>query len=62
MLDDGQVLLQTPKQGFLASNFPIIKEILRVPEIFHIGVNICREREQTPDFENGDELFQLIGK
>lgn len=62
VLDDGQVLLQTPKQGFLTSSFSIIKDKLRVPEIFHVGVALCEKNKQVPDFENEEELFQLIRK
>ncbi len=62
VLDDGDVLLQTTKQGFLTSNYSIIKDKLRVPELFHLGVNLCKESKLIPDFETEDELFQLIGR
>lgn len=62
VLDDGQVLLQTSKQGFFTSSFSIIKDKLRVPEIIHIGVTLCEKNELSPDFETEDELFQLIGR
>ena len=62
VLDDGQVLLQASKQGFLTSSFSLIKDKLRVPEIIHIGVTICEKNDLNPDFENEDELFQLIGR
>ena len=49
VLDNGEVLLQTNKQGFLTSNFSIIKDKLRVPELFHLGVNLCKENKLIPD-------------
>ena len=62
VLDDGEVLLQTTKQGFITSNFSLIKDRLRVPELFHLGVNLCNANKLIPDFETEDELFQLIGR
>lgn len=62
VLDDGQVLIQSQKQGFLTSNYSIIKDKLRIPEIFHIGVPLCEKSSRPPNFETGDELFQLFGR
>ncbi|MFX0170783.1 MAG: energy-coupling factor ABC transporter ATP-binding protein [Candidatus Hodarchaeota archaeon] len=62
VLDKGQVLLQAPKAFFITSHFSIIKEKLRIPELFHLGINLCESKGIDPIFEDVEGLYELIGR
>jgi len=61
VLDKGKILLHTSKVNFFTTSFTAIKRILRVPELFHVGVNLCKAKGVVPEFEDADKLFHLIG-
>ncbi|MFX0150265.1 MAG: energy-coupling factor ABC transporter ATP-binding protein [Candidatus Hodarchaeota archaeon] len=62
VLDKGQVLLQAPKAYFIASHYSTIKGKLRIPELFHLGINLCKNKGIDPIFDDVEGLYQLIGR
>jgi energy-coupling factor transporter ATP-binding protein EcfA2 len=62
VLDKGKLLLHAPKERFITSNYHIIKHLLRIPEIFHLGIALCAQRGIEPNFDSKSELIELIGR
>lgn len=60
VLDDGKIVLQTPATDFISSNYELIEQKLRLPEFFHLGFNLCKNKHFMSPFQTADDLLKIL--
>lgn len=60
VLDDGKIVLQKPTADFISSNYELIEQKLRIPEFFHLGFNLCKNKHLIPRFQTADDLLKIL--
>ena len=60
VLDEGKIIVQAPKKNFITKHYSQIKNRLRVPDIFPVGMELLKARNMDPRFETRTELGHLL--
>ena len=60
VLDQGKVIVQAPRENFITKYYSKIKDLLRVPDLFPVGMELLRNRNLTSDFETHTQLAHLL--
>ena len=60
VLDKGKVIVQAPRENFITKYYSKIKDMLRVPDLFPVGMELLRNRNLTSDFETHTQLAHLL--
>ncbi len=60
VLDQGKIIVQAPRKNFITKYYSQIKDRLRVPDIFPVGMELLKARNKSPRFETHTELSHLL--
>ena len=60
VLDKGKIIVQAPRENFITNNYSLIKDRLRVPDIFPVGMELLKARNKSPKFETQADLGHLL--
>jgi energy-coupling factor transporter ATP-binding protein EcfA2 len=60
VLDQGKVIVQAPRENFMTKYYSKIKHLLRVPDLFPVGMELLRNRNLTSYFETHTQLAHLL--
>lgn len=60
VLDRGTIALQASQKQFFSLNLDAIEGLLRVPELYSVGVNLCKKRGIQSTFETATELSSML--
>jgi energy-coupling factor transporter ATP-binding protein EcfA2 len=60
VLDRGKIVLQVSQKEFFSRNLGTIEGLLRVPELYSVGVNLCKTRGIDPRFETASDLLGRV--
>jgi energy-coupling factor transporter ATP-binding protein EcfA2 len=60
VLDEGKIIVQAPQENFITKHYSQIKDRLRVPDIFPVGMELLKARNKSPRFETHKELSHLL--
>ncbi len=60
VLDQGKVIVQAPRKDFITKYYSKIKDLLRVPDLFPIGMELLKNRNLPYNFETYTQLTHLL--